>query len=172
MKNLYIDFDGVIMNTISISYAEIKKMGLDHKNINDQEKIREFYASIDWHELLNKKAVIINDAMNCIKKIIKSHRFEVTILSHVNSLAEAEEKVKFIRKYLSDITIIPVPRTVSKTEMVHTEGAILIDDYTENLNEWKAAGGIGIKFSTELNGKGFIVIDKLDRILDITSINE
>ena len=33
--------------------------------------------------------------------------------------------------------------------------------------EWKDAGGIGIKFSTELNGKGFVVIDKLDQILDI-----
>lgn len=167
MKNLYIDFDGVIMNTISISYAELKAMGLDHKNEFDQEKIRDYYASMNWHELLNDKASIINDGINCIKKILESERFEVTILTHVNSLGEAEEKVKFIRKHLSDITIIPVPRRISKTEMVHAEGAILVDDYVENLNEWKKAGGTGIKFSTDLNGKGFVVIDRLDQILDI-----
>ena len=91
MKNLYIDFDGVIMNTIDISYEIIKSMGLDHKNPLDQPKIREYYANVDWNELLNKKAVIINDAINCIKKIIASNRFEVTILSLVNSLSEAEE---------------------------------------------------------------------------------
>ena len=165
MKNLYIDFDGVIMNTIDISYEIIKSMGLDHKNPLDQPKIREYYANVDWNELLNKKAVIINDAINCIKKIIASNRFEVTILSHVNSLSEAEEKVKYIRKFLKDITIIPVPRSISKT------GSILIDDFVGNLEEWKAKGGLGIKFSTELNGKGFIVIDKLDQILDLTNIN-
>ena len=55
--------------------------------------------------------------------------------------------------------------------MVHTAGSILIDDFVGNLEEWKAKGGIGIKFSTELNGKGFIVIDKLDQILDLTNIN-
>ena len=171
MKNLYIDFDGVIMNTIDISYEIIKSMGLDHKNPLDQPKIREYYANVDWNELLNKKAVIINDAINCIKKIIASNRFEVTILSHVNSLSEAEEKVKYIRKYFKDITIIQVHRSISKTEMVHTAGSILIDDFVGNLEEWKAKGGLGIKFSTELNGKGFIVIDKLDQILDLTNIN-
>lgn len=172
MKNLYIDFDGVIMNTITITYEELKRIGLDFNKVEDQNRIREYYSEIDWNHLLNKKATIINDAFDCIKKIISSNRYYVTILSHVNSLSEAEEKVKFIRKHLSDITIIPVPRTLSKTEMVNAKGAILVDDYAENLNEWKKAGGIGIKFSTDLNGKGFIVIDKLSQILEIASINE
>ena len=51
--------------------------------------------------------------------------------------------------------------------MVHTKGAILIDDYSGNLREWENEGGIGIRFSTKLNGKGFRVIDKLDQILDM-----
>ena len=29
---------------------------------------------------------------------------------------------------------------------------MLIDDYTKNLNEWKDAGGIAVKFRNELNG--------------------
>lgn len=172
MRNLYIDFDGVIMNTIEITYLELEKMNIDGDDPSRQEKVRSYYATIDWKSLLNHKAKIINDGIGCIKKIIESNRFNVAILSHVNSLNEAEEKVKFIRKYFKDITIIPVPREISKTQMVHTKDAILIDDYAGNLEEWKKEGGIGIKFSTKLNGKGFVVIDKLDQILDLTCLND
>ncbi len=172
MRNLYIDFDGVIMNTIEISYSELKKIGLDDKDPKDQKAVRKYYAELDWNILLNEKASIINDAMNCIQQILDSKLYEVTILSHVNSLQEAIEKVKYIRKYFRDITVIPVPREISKTEMVHTEGDILVDDYVGNLQEWKDAGGIGIKFSTKLNGKGFVVIDKLDQLLDISLLGE
>lgn len=172
MRNLYIDFDGVIMNTIEISYAELKARGLDDQKPEDQPAVRKFYAEIDWDELLNRKAVIINDGMKCIQKILDSGLYEVSILSHINSLSEAVEKVKYIRKYFKDITIIPVPREISKTKMVHTEGDILVDDYVGNLQEWKAEGGIGIKFSTKLNGKGFAVIDKLDQLLDISLLGE
>jgi hypothetical protein len=172
MRNLYIDFDGVIMNTIEISYSEIREMGLNDKDPNDQKAVRKYYAELDWNILLNEKASIINDAMDCIQKILDSELYEVTILSHVNSLQEAIEKVKYIRKYFRDITVIPVPREISKTEMVHTEGDILVDDYVGNLQEWKEAGGIGIKFSTKLNGKGFVVIDKLDQLLDISLLGE
>ncbi|HPF82766.1 MAG TPA: hypothetical protein PLV83_01145 [Bacilli bacterium] len=167
MKNLYIDFDGVIMNTIEITYLELKGMNLDYNNMEDQEKIRDYYVSIDWNELLNTKASIINDGMDCIQKLINSNKFNISILSHVNSLNEAIEKVNFIRKNFKDITIIPVPRDISKTEMVHTEGAILVDDYAKNLEEWENAKGIGVKFDKDLDGKGFKVIDKLDQLLEI-----
>ena len=63
--------------------------------------------------------------------------------------------------------IIPVPKKISKTKMVHTKGAILIDDYSGNLMEWEDEGGIGIRFSSTLDSKGFKVIDRLDKILDI-----
>lgn len=170
MKNLYIDFDGVIMNTIEVTYDDLKEQGLDIKNPENAEKVRTFYSTIDWENLLNKKAEIINDGINCIKKIMKTNKFNVSILTHVNSLNEAIEKVKFIRKYIEDITVIPVPKDISKTQMVRVENSILIDDYVGNLIEWRDKKGVGIKFSTKLNGKGFTVIDKLDQILDIDFI--
>lgn len=163
MKNLYIDFDGVIMNTIEITYQDM----ID-KNINqdNQKEVRDYYKNLDWKELL-RNSKVINDGINCMNKIIESERFEVFILTHINSLHEAVEKIKFIRKYFKGITIIPVPRELSKTEMVHVEDSILIDDYAGNLKEWQEKGGIAIRFSEKLHGKGFIVIDKLDKILDI-----
>ena len=172
MRNLYIDFDGVIMDTVDISYQELIDLGLDHKNPDHQQQIREFYVNLNWDILLNRKSKIINNAFEGIQKIIDSGRFNVSILTHSNSLHEQVEKVKFIRQHLDHITIIPVPKEISKTKMVNPENAILIDDYSGNLREWEAAGGIGIKFSLKLSSTGFIVIDNLTQILDRLEITE
>lgn len=163
MKNLYIDFDGVICNTIEITY----KM-LDEANINksDGQKVTNFYESLDWEHVL-EKCEIINDAMENIKKIMSSGKFNVAILTHVNSMNEIIQKVKFIRKYLRDVTIIPVPKEISKTRMINARFSILVDDYPVNLDEWKEAGGIGVRFDLDMDGKGFLVIDHLDELLKL-----
>jgi len=163
MKNLYIDFDGVILDTINVTYELLKKEGIDKKDILSVQK---FYSELDWKWLL-KTTPVINDAIECIIKINNTGRFNVSILTHINSLDEAIEKVKYIRKYFNDITVIPVPKAISKTKMVHTKDAILIDDYDKNLVDWIKEGGIGILFSTELEDKGYTVIDRLDKILDM-----
>ena len=142
MKNLYIDFDGVIMNTIEITYEDMFKKNINQAN---QAEVRNYYKNIDWQELL-RKSHEINDGIQCIKSLIESDKYEVSILTHINSLHEAVEKVKYIRKYFKDITIIPVPRELSKTDMVHVEGSILVDDYAGNLEEWREKGGIAIRF--------------------------
>ena len=159
-KDLYIDFDGVIMDTIDITYQEIEKMGIK----DDFDAVSEYYRSIDWFDLLGKVGPI-NDSLNCIKKLIASKLFNISILTHVNSVSEIEAKVNFIRKHLQDIKIISVPKTISKTRMVKIKDSILIDDYMTNIQEWEDAGGIGIVFSKKSNGRGFLVINKLDQIL-------
>lgn len=163
MRNLYIDFDGVIMNTIEITYKDMQKLMINQES---QEEVRDYYANLDWSKLLNQ-AEVINNGIEAIENIIKSNRFNISILTHVNSLHEAVEKIKYIRQYFKDMTIIPVPRELSKTEMVHVHDSILIDDYAGNLEEWKEKGGIAIRFNKDLKGKGFQVIDKLDQILEI-----
>lgn len=158
MRNLYIDFDGVIMDTIDIMYRMMDEQEIDKKN-NDE--VRKFYENIDWKKLL-KEADEINGSFEKVKKLNDSPNFNVSILTHVNSLNEAIEKVKFIRKYYKDITVIPVPKAISKTKMVHTKNAILVDDYTGNLVEWKSEDGIGIKFSVKPKESEFPVINDLD----------
>lgn len=161
MRNLYIDFDGVILDTIPILYQMIEEAGIDKY---EEAEVRKFYQNVNWAELLETTDQI-NDSITCIQKLINSNKFNITILTHVNSLEEACEKVKFIRNYFFDITIIPVPKAISKTEMVHTQDAILVDDYSGNLREWENAGGIGVRFNTELESKGFKVISRLDELL-------
>ena len=106
MRNLYIDFDGVIMNTIDITYNDMIKKGI---NQDSQEEVRNYYANLNWSKLL-EEAEIINDGINAINNIISCNKYNVSILSHVNSLHEAVEKIKFLRKFFKDMTIIPLPR--------------------------------------------------------------
>lgn len=159
--NLYIDFDGVILDTLTVPYQRIQE-----KNIaSDSESVRKFFEKFDFSTVV-KDENIINDSINCVDKIIKSQRFNVAILTHVNSLQEAVVKIKYIRRYFKDITIIPCPKEIEKTKMIETKNSILIDDYAGNLRQWQKEGGIGIRFSLKRNPKGFLVINKLDQILD------
>lgn len=164
MENLYIDFDGVIMDTIRVTYDMLDRLEVDR---SDTEKMREFYANLNWKQILSLTP-IINDSFKYIKKLYASGKYNIAILTHVNSLDEAIAKINHIRKYVKDVTIIPVPREVSKSKMCSTKGSILIDDYSGNLMEWENSGGIGIQFSTDLTkNKGFPVIDQLDAILEM-----
>ncbi len=162
MKNLYIDFDGVILDTINVTFDLLKELGIDETN---EKEVRHFYATLDWKKMLEETPQI-NNSMECIKKLEESELYDIAILTHVNSLNEIVEKVKFIRKHLGTITIIPVPKQLSKTKMVNAKDAILVDDYSGNLREWALAGGIGIRFNLRKNGKGFPVIDSLDQLLE------
>ena len=159
MKELYIDFDGVILNTIPLLYHAAESAG---KSKSDGE----FYSQYDFKQIL-KDEYIINNSIECINKIIASGKFNVSILTHVNSLNEGIEKVNYIRRFFKDITVIIVPKQISKTKMVHTEGAILVDDYSGNLREWEQEKGISIRFNVNKESEGFTVIDSLDEIIDM-----
>ncbi len=163
MRNLYIDFDGVILDTIPVMYQRMEEEKIDK---DDPDACETFFQKLDWKKLLSKTPQI-NDSMECIQTLLKSGKFDIEILTHVNSLDEIIEKVKYIRKYLGNITIIPVPKRISKTKMVHAKDAILVDDYSENLKEWEEAGGIGVRFNLKRNGKGFRVVDRLDQLLEL-----
>ena len=146
MRQLYIDFDGVILDTITETYKTIEKKGIDKK---DEKKITEFYRNLDWDKLI-KETKEINNSICEIKKICDSKKFNVYILTHVHSTSEMVAKIKYIHEVLPSVTIVSVPKEVSKTEVVNASGAILIDDYSGNIKDWQKKLGIGIKFVKEL----------------------
>ena len=51
MKNLYIDFDGVIMDTINKTYEMMDEENIDRKN---NEEVKKFYENIDWKRILKE----------------------------------------------------------------------------------------------------------------------
>ncbi len=162
--NLYIDFDGVILDTIPY----LDKVVEEHNIKNEEEdKKRALYAILDWNKIVNETPEI-NDSIKSIEKLRKSKKFNIAILTHVNSMQEAIAKINFLEEKLPDITKIIVPKAVSKTKMLETRNSILVDDYGGNLDEWHEEGGIAIKFSTKI-GKVYKYksISKLDQLLEM-----
>ena len=164
MKNLYIDFDGVILDTLPPVYNLAKKLNLDVKT--QTKEVGMLFSKIDWEELIEESSDL-NDSVNAIKKLSESGKFNISILTHVNSLKEAKAKIKFLDNITNDLTIIPVPKDISKTKMTQTEGAILVDDFSKNLIEWEESGGIGVKFSKIKEESDFIDITNLEELLEI-----
>lgn len=168
MRRLYIDFDGVVMDTIPLLYNELEKHNV---SMDNEEQIRSTFASFDFREIIKDKN-ILNDSIDCINKLLESKRFEIAFLSHVNSLNEGVVKIRYLRRHFKDdITIIIVPKEISKTKMVHSEGAILVDDFSGNLKEWEEAGGISVRFSKELEAHGYRVLNRLDSLLNMFDEN-
>ena len=167
MKRLYIDFDGVVLDTIPHLYKALESSGAD---VNNESEIRVFFASYDFSKIINDSN-ILNDSINCINKLIASKRFEISFLTHINSLDEGCVKVDYLRSHFKDITIIMVPKEISKTKVVHSKDAILIDDYSGNLKEWESNGGIAIRFSKDMESHGYKVLDHLDKLLEMFDEN-
>jgi len=168
MKRLYIDFDGVVMDTIPLLYAALEKSGVD---VSKEEERRNYFSTFDFKEIIND-GNILNDSIECINKIVESNKFEISFLTHINSLEEGVIKVNYLKEKFHDITIILVPKEISKTKVVHSNGAILIDDYSGNLEEWEKEGGISVRFSKDLESHGYKVINRLDKIIDMFDVEE
>lgn len=163
MKQLYIDFDGVILDTMSKTYKVLEESGIDK---NDYDKVTEYFRNLDWKKLIEETDVI-NDSINEIKKICASKKFNVYILTHVNSTNEMVEKIKYLHKVLPQVTVVSVPKEIPKTDVVNPSAAILIDDYSGNIKEWQKKLGIGIKFVKEPENGDFPEISHLSEVIDM-----
>lgn len=168
MKNLYIDFDGVILNTIPSLYKALENAGIYNGSREEKSK---FFSSFDFKTIL-KDENIINDGINAIRELNNCGKYNVSILTHITSLQEGIDKTKYIRRHLRDVTVILVPKDISKTQMVHTKGSILVDDFPGNLEEWESKGGIGVKFTDNLKAKDYIRINDLRSLLNMFGSEE
>ena len=161
MKKLYIDFDGVILDTIRVTYDMIAnlKLGTD-------EEIRDFYYNLDWNHII-KQTPELKESISCIKKIMATNKFEVNVLTHIHSYNEGVGKIEYINNKLKDVGVILVPKEINKCDIVNPKNAILIDDYLGNLDLWSDKGGIDIKFSDSNKKCKYPSITKLDQIIDM-----
>ena len=62
MRNLYIDFDGVIVDTIRVTYDMLDRLEVDK---TDFSKMSEFYSNLNWKQLLSLTS-IINDSFKWV----------------------------------------------------------------------------------------------------------
>ena len=160
---LYLDCDGVILDTINFTYKMIKERGIS------EDKIDDFFKNLSWENLI-EEAGEINNSIEKIKELSKY--FDVEILTHVNSEEEIREKFKYFTKVLPDIKLNVVPKIIKKGDIVNPKGAILVDDFMPNLEYWYEMGGIPIKFSDTNKECKFTKINDLLELLEIDFSNK
>lgn len=155
-RDIYIDYDGVIRGTMSIAYEMMAKQNIDLK---DRKKVIDFFEKLDWYYLISI-SIELNRAYYYINQIIKENKYNVSILTKINSLNEMSAKIFDVRKN-SNVKTICVPNNIDKTDAVNPNGNILIDDFTGNLLNWKEKGGISVKF-TDNEDDRFLCTRSLD----------
>ena len=163
--NLYLDCDGVILDTIPTIDKALQKVGYTYKGQSKNEPfMKDFLKNkFNWEEEI-ELIPILDDSVNKIKKLDKKNIFNIKILTHVISDKEAKAKEKLFAELLPNIEVITVPKEIKKTEMVEVKNGILVDDYLPNVVDFNSEGGIGIKFA------GKETSDDVIRITDLLEL--
>ena len=126
MTKLYLDCDGVILDTINMSYKMLKEKGIER-----EEEKKDFYRNLSWEELIIE-AGEINNSIEKIKELTKV--YDVEILTHVNSDGEIIAKLNYFKEVLPEVKVIAVPKEIRKADAVDPKGNILVDDFLGNLD--------------------------------------
>ena len=148
MRDLYIDCDGVIFNTIEPAFSEMKRIGVNTKS---DEDITNFFKNADWNYLMDQGG-IINNSIENIKILSESNSFNsVNVATHRCSYIEGVVKTERFKKLIPNVKIITIPKKIGKHFAVPAINHILIDDAKSKITDWIKAGGIGILFSKEVD---------------------
>lgn len=131
---VYVDFDGVLLDTDSVIDKEFDGNG----------ERREFVKNYDWFKLM-RDDLIINNALD----YINNSKYEVSLLSKISSMCEGQAKIKYLRNKGVKIDINLVPTLINKCDVVSAYGNVLIDDKIVNLDSWSNSGGISIYFNKD-----------------------
>lgn len=163
MQKLYLDCDGVILDTINYMYKVIEQQKIP------EDELEKFYKTFPWEGLI-EKAGVLDNSIEKIKELTKY--FDVEILTHVNSEKEIRAKFKYFTEVLPDVKLNVVPKVIKKGDIVNPKGAILVDDYMPNLEYWEQTGGIPVKFSDNDKECKYIRITDLLELLEIDFTNK
>lgn len=165
--NLYLDCDGVILDTIPAIDKALQKVGYTYKGQSKNEPfMKDFLKNkFNWEEEI-ELIPILDDSVNKIKKLDNKNIFNIKILTHVISDKEAKAKEKLFAKLLPNIEVITVPKDIKKTEMVEVKNSILVDDFLPNVVDFNSEGGIGIKFAGKETSDDVIRITDLLELID------
>lgn len=168
MTDIYIDFDGVILNTWEIFYNQYCQKY--NTTVLEERKIKDIMVNSDWDKVL-KESEIINDIINNLIEL--SNKYNIIILTKVNCLSEKNSKLKYLNNVGIE-NIVFVGYEQQKSSVVNPNGKILIDDDIQNLDDWSNNGGISLFFNSKhenidsygrLNYK-YTLIDNLRQLYD------
>jgi len=146
-RDLFIDCDGVIFDTITYAFNEMRRLGVD---LSDQDLITKYFKDVNWHDLIRNSGVI-NDSINKINYLKESDVFDlVCILTHRCSWNEGVVKDQKFSHLTPTVKVITVPKKIAKHHAVNARGNILIDDDIKKIIAWINDGGIGVLFNQNI----------------------
>jgi hypothetical protein len=140
MKKMYIDCDGVILDT---ERGLFERLMLEQKR-NPSLTELEYLQKLDWHSWL-RQAGDINDSIY----ILNHHNPDsADILTTVQSIEEGFQKISYFRELGVKNNIILVPYQIKKCDIVNPSNHILIDNACKrNLDPWFNNGGLPVLFT-------------------------
>ncbi len=144
MPKIFFDSDGVMANLDMAIAKHVKVHFWDRMNKEQWEtleKIPNFFYTLD----------IMPSAFEMFHMVYEVHGDKVEILTAIPNPTgllhtAAEDKVRWFNDYVHcDVKVNTVLGGKNKYKFLEQHpGAILIDDYMRNIEQWNAAGGIGI----------------------------
>ncbi len=140
---VYIDFDGVILDTEDLMFEEWRKNPNRH-SLPETEKI-EYLKNVDWNYVL-KNAKPINNSIKYLKLMDPKNTI---ILTKIHSLEEGKEKIKWIKEHNIKLQVILVPYYLKKVDVVDPSDNILIEDCLKTLQEWESKKGKVVFFDKD-----------------------
>lgn len=180
---LFVDMDGTIAKWNNVAFEDLYQEGY-YKNLEPDSAI------LDEVKILIELNIDVYILSAYLPDIYDDNTGELIKKSYA-----LQDKQEWIEKYLPEINkdnVIFVPYGTNKAEYLKEnyspvyEDDYLLDDYTNNLNEWEGYGGTGIKYRNGINGtkgtwKGlsvehtepnlFATIPETSKILDMLNRN-
>jgi 5'(3')-deoxyribonucleotidase len=141
---VYLDMDGVLADFFG-EWSRISNV--DHyKDINDVEAKLQLVRD---HPTFWIDLPLLPHAKALIKSVVEQYgEYRICSKPLEGDTRSKPGKMEWIKKHLSDMPPAEVVLTADKAKFATHEGApnILVDDFGVNINSWRAAGGIGIKY--------------------------
>ena len=141
---VYLDMDGVLADFFG-EWSRISDV--DHyKDINDVEAKLQLVRD---HPTFWVDLPMLPHAKALIKAVVEKYgEYRICSKPLEGDTRSKPGKMEWIQKHLSDMPPAEVILTADKAKYATHDGApnILVDDYGVNINSWRAAGGIGIKY--------------------------
>lgn len=166
VEKIYFDMDGVLADFDRgiTELGKIAKVNQSEATLATDDVLWNAVRCVD--NFYNKLEPIAG-AVEMFKKIYSLYGDKCEILSavpkpHRNIPSAREDKIKWVRRLLSDQVVINLVYRAEKQNFVKGKGCILIDDYQINIDEWTAAGGTGILFES--------ADEVLDRLMELETV--
>ena len=167
----YCDCDGVIINTIEVSFKIMQEAGC---NINNRSEVDAFFKSkIDWNKVFSK-IDYINNSIEKLKLIKSQNIFKDVIILTKLSGGYDEERLKrdLFKEVLPDFKVITLQYGLSKGLAVPAKDNILVDDEIGNCKSWEKENGIAILFSPYMFNLETNIINNLCDVTDTLGVKK